>query len=132
MPRNIDDVETFLLRLNRNFERTETTFVVSGRGDHPPVAVHVAEPIVVVRADIGKVPDDETKQLKLFRALLEYNASDLVHAAYAVEGHEMVLSAGLELENLDLNELAAVLSDIDLALARHVKSLHQIATGEEA
>jgi hypothetical protein len=127
MPRNAEDVETFLHRLNCQFETSENTFIVSSGGDRPPIAVHVAEPIVVVRADIGKVPDDSTRQLNLFRQLLTYNASDLVHAAYAIEGDEVVLSAGLKLENLDMNELAAVLSDIDLALSRHVKNLRQIA-----
>ncbi len=39
----------------------------------------------------------------------------------------MVLTGALELENLDLNELEAVLSDIDLALARHVPTLHELA-----
>ncbi len=128
MPRNIQDVETFLYRLNRNFEVKDGTFVVSSGTDRPPIAVHVAEPVVVVRTDIGKVPDDEKVQLELFRQLLDHNASDLVHAAYAIEKDEVVLSAGLELENLDMNELAAVLSDIDLALARHVKKLRTIAT----
>ena len=35
----------------------------------------------------------------------------------------VVLAAALELENLDLNELEAVLNDIEMALARHVPSL---------
>ena len=128
MPRTIEDVETFLYRLNRNFEITDDIFVVSSGTDRPPIAIHVAEPVVVVRVDIGEVPTNETAQLKLFRQLLIYNASDLVHSAYAIDDNEIVLSAGLELENLDMNELAAALSDIDIALARHVKNLRDIAT----
>jgi hypothetical protein len=31
------------------------------------------------------------------------------------------------LDNLDVNELEATLSDVDLALARHVSELHDIA-----
>ena len=127
MPRTKEDIETFLYRLNRNFETADGVYVVSSGTDRPPIAIHVAEPIVVVRVDIGEVPKNEKAQLKLFRQLLIYNASDLVHSAYALDDNEIVLSAGLELENLDMNELAATLSDIDIALARHVKNLREIA-----
>ena len=39
-----------------------------------------------------------------------------------------VLSSALPLDNLDLNELDATLSDVDLALTRHVPTLHDLAT----
>ena len=129
MPRNADDVETFLYRLNRNFDHNDGTFLVSSGSDGPPIAVHVAEPIVVVRVDIGIAPSDDAALLELYKKLLDYNANDLVHAAYGLEDDEIVLASGLELENIDLNELAAVLVDMDLALARHIKTLRQIAAG---
>lgn len=126
MPRNAEDVETFLFRLNRNFERSEESmFLVAGDGG-PPVVVYVNDPIVVVHVDIGKPPKDETKQLNLYRQLLEYNGVGLVHASYALEDGEVTLSAGLALENVDQNELAAVLSDIDLALALHMPKLREL------
>jgi hypothetical protein len=50
-----------------------------------------------------------------------------MHASYGIEAGTVVLSAALELENLDMNELEAILSDIDLALARHVPVLHDLA-----
>lgn len=129
MPRNAEDVETFLFRLNRNFERSqENLFLVSTGNDGPPIVVYVNEPIVVVRVDIGKPPSDEKRQLALFRQLLEYNGTGLVHASYAVEDGEVSLSAGLALENIDQNELAAVLSDIDLALALHMPKLRELMT----
>lgn len=128
MPRNAEDVENFLYGLNRTFDREENgMFIVSTGVDLPPVAIRVADPIVLVRVDIGKTPDGHERQAKLFRRLLEYNGGDLMHASYCLEGDEIVLSAGLELENLDENELAAVLSDIDLALVRHVPALRELA-----
>ena len=115
--------------LNRNFETSgEGTFLVSSGNDGPPIAVHVNDPIVVVGVDIGPVPKDETRQLALFRQMLEYNATSLVHCAYALEGGEIVLTSGNALDNLDAHELSAVFSDIDLALARHVKTLRDLAT----
>jgi hypothetical protein len=128
MPRNADDVETFLYRLNRSFDRNgEGMFLVNSESDGPPIVVYVDDPIVVVRVDIGKIPKDESKQLALFRQLLEYNGTQLVHAAYALEGDEIVLVAGMPLENVDLNEIAALLSDVELALARHVSGLRELA-----
>lgn len=128
MPRTAEDVENYLLQLDRRFESNAGTFVITGPADRPPIALRVAPPIVAVRVSIGKVPADANHQSKLFRRLLEYNASDLLHVSYGIEGDNVVLSAGLELENLDLNELEATLSDVDLALARHVSVLRDIAS----
>jgi hypothetical protein len=127
MPRTADDIEGYLHRLNRTFERQEDTFVISTGVDRPRIALHVADPVVVARVVIGTVPSDEKRQAALFRQMLEYNAADLVHASYGVDNNQLVLSAGEELENIDENELAASLSDIDLALTRHIAKLHELA-----
>ena len=47
----------------------------------------------------------------------------LLHAAFGLENDQIVLAAALELESLDLNELEAVLADIDVALSEHVPVL---------
>lgn len=127
MPRTAEDVENYLLQLDRRFDNDAGTYLVSAGADAPPIAIRVAPPIVAVRVSIGPVPADEAHQSRLFRRLLEYNATDLMHASYGVEAGTVVLSAALELENLDVNELDATLSDIDLALARHVPVLHDLA-----
>ncbi|HTV21524.1 MAG TPA: hypothetical protein VMG12_22705, partial [Polyangiaceae bacterium] len=53
----------------------------------------------------------------------ELNASGLLHAAFGIESGQIVLTAALELQNLDMNELEAVLADLDVALAEHVPNL---------
>jgi hypothetical protein len=126
MPRTAEDVETYLLELNRQLEkRSETTFVVPSGGT--AVVVHIAPPIVALRVTIGPVPNDAGHQVRMFRKLLELNATDLMHASYGIEDGTVVLSAALPIDNLDRNELEVTLSDIDLALARHIPSLHQAA-----
>lgn len=127
MPRTAEDVETYLLQLDRRFENDGGTYLVSSGQDGPLTAIRVAPPIVAIRVSIGPVPDDAAHQVKLFRRLLELNASDLMHVAYAIEDGTIVLSAALALENLDVNELEVTLSDIDLALARHIQILHDLA-----
>ena len=125
MPRTVEDVENYLVQLDRRFENDGGTFLLAGANG--TIALRVAPPIVAVRVTIGAVPTDQGQQARIFRKLLQYNASDLMHVAYGVEGETIVLSAALELENLDLNELEALLSDVDLALARHVPTLREAA-----
>jgi hypothetical protein len=127
MPRTAEDVENYLLQLNRRFENDGGTFLLTGDGG-TTIALRVAPPIVAVRVVIGPAPSDQVHRLNLYTQLLRYNASDLMHVSYGLEGEQVVLSAALELENLDLNELEAVLSDVDLALARHVPTLREAAS----
>lgn len=127
MPRTADDIESYLYRLNRTFDRQADTFIISTGVDRARIALRVADPVLLARVVIGKVPSDDKRCMALFRQLLEFNASDLVHASYGIDGDQIVLSAGEELANVDENELSASLSDIDLALTRHIAKLHELA-----
>jgi len=127
MPRTREDVETYLYQLDRRFEDQHGTLLVSTGPQSPPIAIQIAAPIVVFRVAIGSVPEDDAHKLALFHALLEHNASDLMHASYGIEGTTVVLSGALALDNLDVNELEATLSDIDLALMRHLPGLFEAA-----
>lgn len=129
MARSVDDIETYLTSLERTFERDGDTFLVASGSFATPVALHVSDPLVLVRVDIGPVPAEPSVQLALFRRLLELNGEDLVHGAYGLEDSEIVLAVALPLENLDANELASALADVDLALARHVKPLRDLSRG---
>lgn len=121
------DLETFLSRLERPFERAAAgTYVLRMGAGGALVALRIEPPVLVVRADIGQVPSSPDASRSLYRKLLELNASALVHAAYGLEGDQIVLAAALELTSLDLNELEAVLADVDLALAEHVATLHEM------
>jgi hypothetical protein len=127
MPRTREDVETYLYQLDRRFEDQQGTLLVSTGAGSPPIAILISAPIVVFRVAIGSIPEDEAHRVRLFQRLLEHNASDLMHASYGIEGHTVVLSGALALDNLDLNELEATLSDIDIALVRHVPGLFEAA-----
>jgi hypothetical protein len=123
-----EDLEGYLLRLERRFERAEDgTYLLSMGADRPLVALRVAAPVLVAQVDIGQAPADDVAGAVLFRKLLVLNATALVHAAYGIEGDKIVLSAALELKNLDLNELEAVLADLDMALANQVPTLREIS-----
>jgi hypothetical protein len=80
-------------------------------------------PVLVVQVAVGPAPTDEKTAARVYKKLLELNASALLHTAYGLENEQIVLAAALELDNLDLNELEAVLADIDVALSEHVAML---------
>ena len=126
--RTVKDVEAYLGRLNRSFKALDTepgTFLVSSGENYPPVAIRVDPPIVLVRVHIGDVPQGEPTSL--FRKLLQLNSKSLVHSSYGIDEPRIILSAALELENLDFNELEATLDEIDLALAEHVPLLSDLS-----
>jgi hypothetical protein len=144
MPRTAEDVENYLLQLDRHYEKDGPTFLLHATG--ASVALLVSPPIVALRVDIGSIPREEARLAPFFRKLLEYNATDLLHVSYGLDvsrkagvappdgvhtPERVVLSGALELANLDINELEAALSDIDLALVRHVPVLHELAGRDE-
>jgi hypothetical protein len=125
MIRTTEDLEGFLSKLERKFERgADGTFVVSMGAGRPLVAMRLAAPVLVLEVMIGAVPAAPAESLiVLYRRLLEFNAEQLFHAAYGLQGEQIVLSAALELASVDLNELEAVLADLDMALAEQVPVL---------
>jgi hypothetical protein len=120
------DVEAYLVRSNRRYrvvDRRAGTFLVETGEGLPPLAVLVDPPLVVLRAQVGRVADvsegqGSASEAALFRRLLEFNTKTLVHASYGLDDDHVVLSAALELENLDFNEIQATLDEIDVALAQ--------------
>ena len=128
MARTGEDIEGYLNKLDRRFERLDdVTYLVAMAPRQPALAIRLAPPVVVVQVEMGRVAIDELgAQARLFRRLLEFNSHDLMHAAYGLNGDTIALTAALELDSLDLNELEAVLADMSLALAEHVPELKKI------
>jgi hypothetical protein len=130
MVTTVEDLEAQLSRLDRKFERLdEGTVLVRLAQNQPPAALRLAAPVLVIQVEIGAVPANTAQHAALFRKLLEFNSTDLLHAAYGINANAIMLSAALELSNLDPNELEATLADFDLALAEHVSALHTMSAG---
>lgn len=128
MARTERDVEAYLQALGKSWDRLEDGTYVVRKGDAPATALRMSGALLVAQVFIGDAPRGKAEtEAKLFRRLLQFNASELVYCSYGLENGHIVLSAALELENLDLNELEAVLSDIDLALVRHVAELRELS-----
>ena len=68
-------------------------------------------------------PAAEDLRSKLYRQLLEFNARELVHGSYGLEGEHIVLTDALELADLDFLEFEASWDSLSLALASHLSAL---------
>ncbi|HET9960449.1 MAG TPA: CesT family type III secretion system chaperone [Polyangiaceae bacterium] len=127
MIQSSEDLTAYLTRLERRFERLENgTFVLTMGANRPLVALRLEPPLLVVRVEMGRAPAEAESSQPLFKRLLELNVSSLLHAAYGLQNGNVVLSAALPLESLDLAELEGVLADVDLAVAEHVPALSEL------
>lgn len=125
-----EDVERFLIRLELPYEELRESMWLVGNGHEgvPPVVLNHTPPILLLRAEVMRTPDDEELRQGLFRSLLELNATDLVHGAYGLEGDDIVLTDALELADLDFSEVQASLDSMLLALSAHYKVLAHYRT----
>jgi hypothetical protein len=123
-----DDLEAFLNRLDRVFEKADDqTYLVSLGVGQPPAVLRLEPPVLLAQVDITDAPkNNPSLEARLYRRLLELNATDLVYVAFGIEGERIVLDAALEFSTMDINELEAVLSNLDLAVSDHVPELHEL------
>jgi hypothetical protein len=121
-----EDIQSFLDRLEGGaltVTEIEPNLWLARTRDDAEVVVHFAPPVVILRVRVMELPESEPRRSELFRQLLEYNARELVHGSYGLEGDHVVLTDTLELENLDFSEFEASFDSITLALASHLATL---------
>ncbi len=122
---NNEDLEALLRRLNKTFALAgDGVYLVPVGAGQPPAALSIQAPVLELQVQVGQLPRGNAEGLVAYlKRLLEINAGGLLHAAFALEADDIVLTAALEIESLDANELEAVLSDMDVALSEHVPGL---------
>ncbi len=118
-----EDVEAFLLRLEVPYRELENGLWVLGDSEGAPVVIDHTPPLLLLRVEVMGIPEDEELQAGLFRTLLEFNAADLIHGAYGLDGNEIVLTDTLQLQDLDFSEFQASLDSITVALSSHYEPL---------
>jgi hypothetical protein len=126
-----DDLESFLIRMDLDFEEVdEGMFLVQG-GQGAPVVVHHTPPLLVIRLKVMTLPEEGDLK-DLYEALLVWNATDVVHGAYGIEEGDLIMSDTLELETLDFPELQASLESLQMAASSHMDRIKTLAgTGQE-
>lgn len=121
-----EDIQSFLDRLEGGMAETKelepNLWRVRSQGG-AEVVVNYAPPVVILRTRVMEPPQSDDKKTGLFRQLLEFNARDLVHGSYGLEGDHVVLTDALELADLDFSEFEASFDSMTLALASHLSAL---------
>ncbi len=121
-----EDLESFLIRMDMDWnEVDEGMFLVQSPSGG--VVVHFSDPVLLVRLKVMDLPNGESDLAELFRALLELNATDIVHGAYGIEDGELILTDTLELQNLDFEELRASVESLQFAAASHLGRIKTLA-----
>ncbi len=124
-----EDVQAWLDRLEAPVESVAEDIWLVRIADGAELAVNYAPPVLVLRVRVLQLPADPARAGELCRKLLEYNARDLVHGSYGVEGDHVVLTDTLELANLDYSEFEGSVDSLSLALASHAGSLAPFGEG---
>jgi hypothetical protein len=124
-----EDVQAWLDRLELPAESVAEDIWLIRTEDGAELAVHYAPPVLVLRVRVLQLPADPARAGALFRQLLEFNARDLVHGSYGVEGDHVVLTDTLGLTNLDFTEFEASVDSLTLALASHAGTLAPFGEG---
>jgi hypothetical protein len=112
-------VEQYLIELMLTYREVSKNLWYLDDAEHglQGVAVMLAEPLVVFRVVVMDAPKEN--RLELFTKLLELNANDVVHGAYALEKNNIVLIDTLEYDTMDYGEFRATLDAFSLALTQH-------------
>ena len=128
--RSRDDIESYLVRAEVPYEEVgeDGMWLVRDRSLGESIAIKAAGPLLLFRVKVLELAEVNDKAA-LFEELLTLNASDLVHGAYGISDDAVVLTCALQAENLDYNELQAVLDDFSLALANHYEKLTRFRGG---
>jgi hypothetical protein len=122
--RTREDIESYLARAEVPYEVVgdDGLWLVRDSSLGENIAIKVAGPLLLFRVKVLELREVSDKAA-LYEELLSLNATDLVHGSYGISEDAIVLTCTLEIENLDFNELQAVLGDFSLALANHYEKL---------
>ncbi len=121
-----EDLQSFIDRLEggtADSREVEPGLWVIKSHEGAEVVVTFAPPVAILRVRVMEPPAGADRQGGLFRQLLEFNARDLIHGSYGIEGNQVVLTDALELENLDFSEFEASFDSLTLALSSHLSAL---------
>jgi hypothetical protein len=119
MTKSENKIEQYLIDLMVSYrEVDETLWYVDDEEHHlEGLAIMLAEPLVVFQVAVMDLPKEN--RLDLFTKLLEFNADDMVHGAYALEKDKIVIIDTLEYDTMDYEEFRATLDAFSLALIQH-------------
>jgi hypothetical protein len=120
--RTREDIESYLMRSDQSYEEVGEDMWVVHDASGENVVVRLSGPLVLFRVKVLEL--DRIERLEaLYRKLLEFNASEMVHGSYGIADGSVVLTCALRLENCDYDEFQGTIDDLSLALSNHYETL---------
>jgi hypothetical protein len=118
-------IESYLIDLDISYQEIESnTFLLDDESKGlTSITINLAEPIVVIRVIVMKLP--ENNRADLFEQLLRLNGTEVVHGAYGIDGNNIVIIDTLEYDTMDRHDFEASLDSISLALSRDYAILNK-------
>jgi hypothetical protein len=112
-------IEQYLIDMMLTYQSVESNLWLLDDEEHSlqGVVVMLAEPLVIIRAEIMDAPKQNL--LELYTKLLQLNATDIIHGAYALENGKIILIDTLQYDSMDYNDFRASLDSFSLALTQH-------------
>ncbi|MDR0601356.1 MAG: YbjN domain-containing protein [Treponema sp.] len=112
-------IEQYLIDLMFTYQEVETNLWYLDDQEHglQGVAILKADSLVIFRMALMDAP--KNGRLECFTRLLELNACDLIHGAYALENDKVILIDTLEYDTMDYSEFRATLDAFSLAVTQH-------------
>jgi hypothetical protein len=112
-------IEQYLIELMYRYREAGENIWIVDDPEHnlAEVAVMYNDPVAVFRVALMDAP--ENRRLELFTRLLELNAEDIIHGAYALENNQIVLVNTLDYDTMDYSEFRSTLDSFSLALVQH-------------
>ena len=114
-------IEQYLIEMMLTYQQIDKNFWLLEDEEHSlqGVAIVLAEPLVVIRAEIMGVPKNNL--LELYTKLLELNGTDIIHGAYALDNDtkKVILLNTLQYDTMDFEDFSSALESFSLALTEH-------------
>ncbi|MCA9522110.1 MAG: CesT family type III secretion system chaperone [Myxococcales bacterium] len=112
-----DNIESYMLNMGLVYDTVSDGMWVIHDDTVSNIVVKRADSVLLFRVKMMELPDVSSPAL--FEKLLRLNATEMIHGSYGVEDGSVVITAALEVENLDYNEFQAAIDSITMALSTH-------------
>jgi hypothetical protein len=129
MARTHEEIENYVVSCGIDFEEpAHGTWVLRDpQWGGAQIVVQFTEPLVIFRCKLFDLPTlADRDAARLFRRLLELNATEMVQGAYALEDRSVVAVEVMQAENLDANEFLAAVDSLTLAIVEHHDALRPL------
>ena len=124
-----ETIEGLILQLDLPYEELgEGIWVVKDEAETIHNVITLSGPVVVMRIKIVDVPETGTE--RLFKLLLELNASEILHGAYGLEGKEAVMVEVMSIEHLNFPIFQEAVESMFMAVTSHHPSIARLLEGQ--